>query len=35
MCKLSKNLQPFYLKREICQLSDHEYDMSMSTIVNT
>jgi hypothetical protein len=27
--EVSRYLQPFYLKREICQLTDHEYDMSM------
>jgi hypothetical protein len=27
--KVSRRLQPFYLKRGICQLTDYEYDMSM------
>ena len=31
MCKVSDHLQPFYLKRGICQLTNHEYDMSMPT----
>jgi hypothetical protein len=35
MCKVSEHLQPFYLKCRICQLTDHEYDMSMPTFVNT
>ena len=29
MREVNKHLQPFYLKRGICQLTDHEYDMSM------
>jgi hypothetical protein len=32
--ELSRHLQPFYLKRGICQLTDHEYDMSMPTAYN-
>jgi hypothetical protein len=35
MCEVSEHLQPFYLKREICELTDHEYGMSMPTFVNT
>ena len=34
MCEVSEHLQPFLLKHGICQLIDHEYDMSM-TFVNT
>jgi hypothetical protein len=29
MCEVSRHLQPFYLKRGICQFTDHKYDMSM------
>jgi hypothetical protein len=35
MCEVSEHLQPFYLKHGICQLTDHRYDMSMPTLVNT
>jgi hypothetical protein len=35
MCEVSEYLQPFYLKRGICQLTDHEYDMRMPNFVNT
>jgi hypothetical protein len=35
MCKVSEHLQHFYLKYWICQLTDHEYDTSMPTFVNT
>jgi hypothetical protein len=35
MCKVSEHLQPFYIKRGICQLTDHEYDISIPTFVNT
>jgi hypothetical protein len=35
MCEVSEHLQHFYLKHEICQLGDHEYDMSMPIVVNT
>jgi hypothetical protein len=35
MCEVSEHLQPFYLKCGICQLTDHEYDISMHTFVNT
>jgi hypothetical protein len=28
--EVSKHLHPFYVKRKICQLTDHAYDMSMS-----
>jgi hypothetical protein len=34
MRKLSKHLHPFYIKRGICQLTDHTYDMSMSIFCN-
>ena len=30
MCKVSKHLQLFLCNRQICQLTDHAYDMSMS-----
>jgi hypothetical protein len=29
VCEVSRHLHPFYLKRGICQLIDHKYDMSM------
>jgi hypothetical protein len=32
--EVSRYLHPFYIKREICQLTEHEYDMSMPTIRN-
>jgi hypothetical protein len=32
--KISIHLHPFYVKRRICQLTDHEYDMSMPTLCN-
>jgi hypothetical protein len=35
MSELSEYLQHFYLKCEICQLTDYEYDMGMPTFVNT
>jgi hypothetical protein len=35
MCEINEHLQPSYLKCEICQLTDHEYDRSMFTFVNT
>jgi hypothetical protein len=34
MCKVSKYLHPFYVKRKICQLTDHAYDMRMLTFCN-
>jgi hypothetical protein len=34
MCEVSKHLHPFYVKRGICQLIDHKYDMSMPTFCN-
>jgi hypothetical protein len=34
MCKVSKHLHPFYVKHEICQLTDHAYDISMSIFCN-
>jgi hypothetical protein len=34
MCKVSKHLHLFYVKRGICQLTDYAYDMSMSTFCN-
>jgi hypothetical protein len=33
--EVSGYLQPFYLKREICKLTDNEYDMSMPISMNT
>jgi hypothetical protein len=32
--KVSKHLCPFYVKRGICQLTDHVYDISMSIFYN-
>jgi hypothetical protein len=29
MCEVSRHLHSFYVKLRICQLTDHEYDMSM------
>jgi hypothetical protein len=34
MRKVSRHLHPFYLKRGIYQLTDHEYDISMHTFCN-
>jgi hypothetical protein len=34
MREISRHLHPFYVKRGICQLIDHEYDMSMPTFCN-
>jgi hypothetical protein len=34
MCKVSRYLHPFYIKCGICQLTNHEYDMSMPTLCN-
>ena len=34
MRKVSKHLHPFYVKRGICQLSEHAYDMRMSIFYN-
>jgi hypothetical protein len=34
MRKVSRHLHPFYVKLEICQLNDHEYDMGMPTFCN-
>ena len=34
MCKVSKHLQLFLRKREICQLTNHTYDISMSIFCN-
>jgi hypothetical protein len=34
MCEVSRHLHHFYVKREIYQLTDHEYDMSMPTFCN-
>jgi hypothetical protein len=34
MCEVSRHLHPFYIKRGICQLTDHENDMSMPTLYN-
>jgi hypothetical protein len=33
--EVSKYLQTFFLKCEICQLNDHEYDMNMHTFIIT
>jgi hypothetical protein len=35
MYEVSEHLQHFYLKHGICQLTNHEYDMSIPTFVNT
>jgi hypothetical protein len=32
--EISRYLHPFYAKRGICQLTNHEYDMSMPTFCN-
>jgi hypothetical protein len=32
--EVSKHLHPFFVKRGICQLTDHAYDMSMSIFYN-
>jgi hypothetical protein len=32
--EVSNYLHPFYVKRRICQLTDHMYDMSMSIFCN-
>jgi hypothetical protein len=32
--KVSRHLHPFYIKRGICQLTYHAYDMSMSIFCN-
>jgi hypothetical protein len=34
MREVSRHLQSFYLKRGICQLTNHDYDMSMPTFCN-
>jgi hypothetical protein len=34
MCEVSRHLHTFYIKRRICKLTDHEYDMSMPTFCN-
>jgi hypothetical protein len=34
MYKVNRRLHPFYVKRGICQLTNHAYDMSMSTFCN-
>jgi hypothetical protein len=34
MRKVSRHLHPFYVKCEICQLTEHAYDMSMSIFCN-
>jgi hypothetical protein len=34
MCEVSKHLHPFFVEREICQLTDHAYDMSISIFHN-
>jgi hypothetical protein len=32
--EVSRHLHPFYVKHEICQLIDHEYNMSMPIFYN-
>jgi hypothetical protein len=34
MYEVSRHLHLFYIKRGICQLTDHAYDMSMSIFCN-
>jgi hypothetical protein len=34
MCEVSRHLHPFYTKHWICQLTDHKYDMCMTTFYN-
>jgi hypothetical protein len=34
MREISRHLDPFYTKRGICQLTDHENDISMPTFYN-
>jgi hypothetical protein len=34
MCEVSRHLHPFYVKRGICQLTDHTFDMSITTFYN-
>jgi hypothetical protein len=34
MHEVSRHLHHFYVKCGICQLTDHEYDMSMPTFYN-
>jgi hypothetical protein len=34
MCEVSKHLHHFYVRREICQLTDHAYDISMPIFNN-
>jgi hypothetical protein len=34
MCKVSRHLHHFYVKRGRCQLIDYKYDMSMPTFCN-
>jgi hypothetical protein len=34
VCKISRHLHPFYVNRGICQLTNHEYDMSMPIFCN-
>jgi hypothetical protein len=34
MREVSRHLHPFYVKCGICQLTDHEYYMSMPTFCN-
>jgi hypothetical protein len=34
MLKVNRHLHPFYVKRGICQLIDHAYDMSISIFYN-
>jgi hypothetical protein len=32
MCEVNRHLHHFYVKCGICQLTDHEYNMSMPTL---
>jgi hypothetical protein len=32
--EVSRHLHPFYVKHGICQLTDHDYDISMPTFCN-
>jgi hypothetical protein len=34
MRKVSRHLHTYYVKRVICQLTDHTYDLSMSIFCN-
>jgi hypothetical protein len=34
MREISRHLHPFYVKRRICQLTDHAYDISIFIFCN-